>query len=145
MGKSQGEVDLWEEVFNILSGTINATQGAAIYHLPDQAFSFHKQVQFEDRPNWPDLKSDADLGKQVPPLYSHNLPYSSTLIELVLFQQICLIIHSDVSGILPLAGNPQDAATIAAEVSAAAVAQALKEFRCMREPKITKFKGRIFS
>ena len=28
-----------------------------------------------------------------------------------------------------------------AEVPAAAVAQALKEFRCMREPKITKFKG----
>ena len=41
----------------------------------------------------------------------------------------------------PLVSNTQDAATIAAEVSAAAVAQALKEFCRMREPKITKLKG----
>ena len=39
-------------------------------------------------------------------------------------------------------GNPQDAATIVAEVSAAAAAQASKEFWHMQEPKITKFKGR---
>ena len=71
MGKPQGEVDFWEEVFNILPGTVNATQGAAIYQSPDQAFSFHKQLWFADRPNWPDLKSDADLSNQVP---SHNLP-----------------------------------------------------------------------
>ena len=38
-------------------------------------------------------------------------------------------------------GNPQGAAIIVAEVSAAAVAQALKEFQHMQEPKITKFKG----
>ena len=45
----------------------------------------------------------------------------------------------DVSGISPTNfGAAQDAATIAAEVSAAAVAQASKEFRHMREPKITK-------
>ena len=45
----------------------------------------------------------------------------------------------DVSGISPTNfGTAQDATTIAAEVSAAAVAQALKEFRHMREPKITK-------
>ena len=48
----------------------------------------------------------------------------------------------DVSEILPLLGNPEDAATIVAEVSAAAVAQASKEFWHMWEPKITKFKGR---
>ena len=48
----------------------------------------------------------------------------------------------DVSRILPLTGNPQDAATIAAEVSAAAATQASKEFQQMQEPKITKFKGR---
>ena len=41
----------------------------------------------------------------------------------------------------PLASNPQDAATIVAEVLAAAAAQASKEFRRMREPKITKLKG----
>ena len=38
-------------------------------------------------------------------------------------------------------GNAQDAATIAAEVLAAAVAQASKEFWCMWEPKITKLRG----
>ena len=48
----------------------------------------------------------------------------------------------DVSGIPPAnLDNAQDAATIAAEVSAAAAAQASKEFRCMREPKITKLCG----
>ena len=39
------------------------------------------------------------------------------------------------------AGNPQDAATIAADVLAAAVAQASKEFWHMREPKMTKLRG----
>ena len=49
----------------------------------------------------------------------------------------------DVSGIPPAnIGNAQDAATIAAEVSAAAAAQVSKEFRCMWEPKITKLHGR---
>ena len=38
-------------------------------------------------------------------------------------------------------GNAQDAATIAAEVLTAAVAQASEEFWCMREPKITKLCG----
>ena len=47
----------------------------------------------------------------------------------------------DISQIAPLSGNPQDAVTIAAEVSAAVAAQASKEFRHMCEPKITKFKG----
>ena len=48
----------------------------------------------------------------------------------------------DVSGISPInLGTAQDAATIAAEVSAAAVAQASKEFWRMREPMITKLRG----
>ena len=47
----------------------------------------------------------------------------------------------DVSQIAPLSGNPQDAVTIAAEVSAAAVVQASKEFHHMCKPKITKSKG----
>ena len=38
-------------------------------------------------------------------------------------------------------GNAQDTAIIAAEVSAAAVAQVSKEFWCMLEPKITKLHG----
>ena len=48
----------------------------------------------------------------------------------------------DVSNISPTNfGAAQDAATIAAEVSAAATAQASKEFWHMREPKITKLCG----
>ena len=48
----------------------------------------------------------------------------------------------DVSGIPPTnLGSALDAATIAAEVLAAAEAQASKEFRHMREPKITKLHG----
>ena len=47
----------------------------------------------------------------------------------------------DVSHIPPMTGSPQDAAAIAAEVSAAVAAQASKEFCRMRDPKITKFKG----
>ena len=48
----------------------------------------------------------------------------------------------DISQITPLTCNPQDVATIAAEVSAAEVVQASKEFCHMCKPKITKFKGR---
>ena len=40
-----------------------------------------------------------------------------------------------------MTGSPQDAAAIAAEVSAAAAAQASKEFCQMQDPKITNFKG----
>ena len=47
----------------------------------------------------------------------------------------------DISHIPNLTSFPHDAAAIAAEVSAAAVAQASKEFCRMRDPKITKFKG----
>ena len=48
----------------------------------------------------------------------------------------------DISGISPTNfGAAQDTATIAAEVSAAAAAQASKEFWHMREPKITKLRG----
>ena len=47
----------------------------------------------------------------------------------------------NVSQIPHLTGGPQDAAAIAAEVSAVAAAQASKEFCQMRDPKITKFKG----
>ena len=40
-----------------------------------------------------------------------------------------------------VSGVQQDAATIAAQVSAAAVVEASKEFHCMHESKITKLKG----
>ena len=35
---------LWDEVFNIIPGTVNQHQGAAQYSSQDQAFSFQKQV-----------------------------------------------------------------------------------------------------
>ena len=48
----------------------------------------------------------------------------------------------NISGIPPAnLGNDQDASTIVAEVLAAAVAQASKEFQHMRDPKITKLHG----
>ena len=47
----------------------------------------------------------------------------------------------DVSPMAPLVHDSKDAAMIAAEVSAAATAQASKEFHRMHEPKITKLRG----
>ena len=44
VGQTQEEVDLWEEVFNILPGTVIVTCGAAVYNSPDQPFSFQKHV-----------------------------------------------------------------------------------------------------
>ena len=56
--------------------------------------------------------------------------------------QVPLICTFNVSGILVTnVGNAQDAATIVAEVLAAAVAQASKEFQRMWESKITKLYG----
>ena len=112
-------------------------------HL-DQAFSFQKQVWFGDRPNQPDLRLDVDPGEHG---YHHHHQVITCLIHLHLI--VSGVTHAnplnhtfDVSWISPLTSNPQDAATIVAEVSAAAVAQMSKEFWWMREPKITKFKGR---
>ena len=44
VGTTQGEVDLREEVFNFIPGTVNTNRGATMYHLPDQLFQFQKQV-----------------------------------------------------------------------------------------------------
>ena len=83
----------------------------------------------------PDLKLDADSDDQQnsPPttLHSSTPHRGAKLINPT----------SDVSHIPNLTGGPQETAAMAAEVSAVAVAQASKEFRRMRDPKITKFKG----
>ena len=148
VGSSPSEAGLHEEVFNILPGTVNQHRGAAQYNSQDQPFSFKKQVRFEDNTSSPNLKPNADPKKQfsqpVPGtllilrnLSSHphtSTPFSGTR---TLLQNRTF----DISQIAPLSGNPQDAATIAAEVSAAAVAQTSKEFCHMCKPKITKFKG----
>ena len=79
-------------------------------------------------------------GSGVPPSTNHLPPYSSTPFHRS--SQMLLNQTFDVSGIPPgNIGNAQDAATIVAEVSAAAAAQASKEFWCMWEPKITKLRS----
>ena len=130
------EADLWEEIFNYLPGTVNTRRGATVYESQDQPLSFQKHVRFGDRSRMPDLKSeDADSEDQQ--LSPPTIPRSSTP------HRGARPINRtfDVSHIPNLTSVPQDAAAIAAEVSAAAVAQASKEFRRMRDPKITKFKG----
>ena len=124
-----------KEVFNYIPGTVNTRQGVATYQSRDQAFPFHKQVQFGDRSLVPDLKSGADPNDPIDS--NHAVPFSSTP-----FCDTKPVNKTfDVSQISPLTGNHQDVATIAAEVSAAAAAQASKEFHHMCEPNITKYKG----
>ena len=129
------EADLREDIFNYLPGTVNTQRGAAVYESWDQPFSFRKQVRFGDRLQMPDLKSDADSDDQQnsPPTTWHSsTPHCGAKPMNQTF---------DISHILNLTGGPQNTAAIAAEVSAAVAAQASKEFRQMRDSKITKFKG----
>ena len=132
---------------------MNQHRGAAQYHSQDQAFSFHKQVRFEDNNSSPNLKPDVEshIGRSaqsasgnipiVPqmPTLSHVPTHTSTPFH------VASNIPSDktfnVSPVAPLVSNSQDVATIVAEVSAAAAAQASKGFCRMCEPKITKLKG----
>ena len=139
VGATQEEMDLREQVFNYVPGMVNTNRGTAVYHSPNQAFPFQKQVWFGDRSQQPDLELDT-AGLGVPPA-SHLPPYLSMPFRGS--SQILLNCTFDVNGIpVTNIGNAQDAATIVAEVLAAAVAQASKEFWCMREPKITKLHGR---
>ena len=137
VGASKGEVDLQEEVFNFVPGTVNTNRGATMYHSADQPFQFQKQVQFGDRPNQPDLESDTVDGQGPQSAASHIPPYAST--PFYGPSQVLLNYTFDISRIpTSNTGDAQDAATIVAEVLAAAVAQASKEFQHMWEPKITK-------
>ena len=130
------EADLREEIFNYLPGTVNARRGAAVYESQDQPLSFQKHVRFGDRSRMPDLKSD-DTDSEDPQIIPPTIPRSSTPHRGKRPRNETF----DVSHIPNLTNVPHDAAAIAAEVSAAAAAQASKEFRRMRDPKITKFKG----
>ena len=151
VSSSHNRLGLCEEVFNILWGTVNQQRGAATYNSQDQAFSFHKQVRFQDNASSPDLKPEANLGES-----GSAQPVASTVPTYTLLRipsthhtstPSCvpsIIPHNrtfDLSPMAPLASNTQDAATIVAEVFAVAAVQALKEFHRMREPKITKLKG----
>ena len=157
---SQGGVDLWEEVFNYLSGTVNTNWGVAMYELWDQAFPFQKHVQFGDRSQVPDLKLDTDFPfqkhvqfgdrSQVPDLKldtdpSNHLSSSHTIS--CSFTPHCghkpLNWTFDVSQISPLTGNPHDAMAIMAEVLAAAAAQASKSFTVCMNPRLPNLRAAI--
>ena len=153
MGTSCTRSGLREEVFNILPGcTVNQHRGAIQYNLQDQAFSFHKQVRFEDNSSSPELRPDVgSQGGRSTQTATVNTPKVSNIpiipnVPTYTSMPYCVAgsIQSDktfdVSPMAPLVSNTQDAATIAAEVSAAAAAQASKEFHRMCEPKITKLK-----
>ena len=44
VGVTQEAVNLRDEVFNYVPGTVNTNRGAVVYQSPDQAFSFQKHV-----------------------------------------------------------------------------------------------------
>ena len=44
VGVTQEGMNLRDEVFNYVPGTVNTNRGAAVYDSPDQAFSFQKHV-----------------------------------------------------------------------------------------------------
>ena len=153
VGASCTRSGLHEEVLNILPGTVNQCRGAAQYHSQDQAFSFNKQVRFEDNTSSPKLKPDvgsyggrsAQSATGNTPVVSHipTLPHvpTHTSTPFCVAGNIPSDKTFDISPVAPLVSNTQDVATIVAEVSAAAAAQASKEFHRIREPKITKLKG----
>ena len=143
-GVTQEGKNLREKVFNYVPGTVNTHRGAAVYDSPDQPYSFQKHVRFGDRFKQPDLESDVEesgVTANIPNTATSQVPARSST-------PYCGASEGpmnrtfEVSGISPTnLGVAHDAATIAAEVSAAAVVQALKEFRHMQEPKITKLRG----
>ena len=57
VGATQEGVNLRDDIL-ITSRHHEYNRDAAVYELPDQAFSFQKHVGFGDRPNQPDLELD---------------------------------------------------------------------------------------
>ena len=150
---SGSQTELRREIFNIVPGTVNTCQGAMQYKSQDQAFSFQKQVRFEDDHSSPELRPVTNSGEGrptptlpvIPPRLSdiskishptHPPHYSSTPYRAPIHDHTF-----DVEPATPIVNKSRQVANIVAEVSAAAAAQASKEFRQMREPKITKLKG----
>ena len=143
VGVTQEGENLRDQIFNYVPGTVNTKRGAAVYDSPDQPYSFQKHVRFGHRLNQPDLESDV-AGPGTAPTSPTTVPMQLPARSLTQFHGVSqgpMNRTFDISGISPTNfGAAQDTATIAAEVSAAAAAQASKEFRCMREPKITKLR-----
>ena len=137
---SSSKTGLCQEVFNILPGTVNQHRGAAQYVSQDQAFSFQKQVRFEDNNSSPKLGPDMNLGggrpalslTVIPPRLSdisgilHVPRHSSTPYRTIPKDRTFNVEPSE-----PLIDESRHVATIVAEVSAAVAAQASKEFRRM--------------
>ena len=44
VGATQEGINLRDEIFNYIPGTVNTNWGAVVYESPDQAFSFQKHV-----------------------------------------------------------------------------------------------------
>ena len=144
VGVTQEGENLRDQIFNYVPGTVNTKRGTTVYDSPDQPYSFQKHVRFGDRPNQPDLESDVagtGISPESPTTVSNQLPaHSST--PYCGTSQGPMNRTFDVSNISPTNfGAAQDVAMIAAEISAAAVAQVSKEFRRMWEPGITKLCG----
>ena len=147
---SSSRTGLRQEVFNILPSTVNQWRGAAQYESQDQAFSFQKQVRFEDNNSSPELGPVMNSGEGRP---THSLPVIPPRLS-----DISGILHAphhsstpyhtvpgdrtfDIKPTAPLINESRHAAMIAAEVLAAVASQASKEFQRMQEPKITKLRG----
>ena len=71
---SSSKTGLHQEVFNILPGTVNQRRGAAQYESQDQAFSFQKQVRFEDNSSSPELGPVMNSGEGRPTLSLPVIP-----------------------------------------------------------------------
>ena len=143
---SSSKTGLCQEVFNILPSTVNQHRGAAQYKSQDQAFLFQKQVRFEDNNSSPELGPVMNSGggrptlslPVIPPRLSDisgtlHVPHHSSI-------PYCTVPKDhtfDIEPSAPLINESRHVATKVAEVSAAAAAQASKEFWPMREPKIT--------
>ena len=134
----EGENNLRDQIFNYVPGTVNTKRGAAVYDSPDQPYSFQKHVRFGDRPNQPDLESDvAGPGTTLtsPTTVLTQLPARSSTPFRGASQGL-MNRTFDISNISPTNfGAAQDVATIAAEVSAAAAAQASKSSSICRNQK----------
>ena len=109
-----------------------------MYESQDQPFSFQKHVWFGDRSQVPDLKSDADPEDHTSTsqaILHSSMPYHGTHPLNRTF---------DINQISPLTGGPQDAATIAAEVSAVVAAQVSKGVLPYAQPKDHQIQGQLF-
>ena len=84
---------LHNEVFNFMPGTVNKQRGMAQYNSQDQAFSFHKQVRYEDGTSSPDLNHNATSGS-IPKHQLHIvvLLTSTILLTLVRYHHSCLVL-----------------------------------------------------